>query len=403
MFELYGKERPLFIVALIISLLFWTVLIVGTIGIALIYLVLGFVAYLFVQSAFISWIRGNGVKVTAKQFPQLHARFEECCRKLEISPRPEVYLVNSEGMLNALATKFLGDHFIVLYSEVVEALEDRPEALNFYIGHELGHIRQRHLNWGPVLWPGMLIPHLGTAYSRAREYTCDLYGLACCATLEDVERALAVLASGDALWKQLDIEQYRAQTAMTGGFWMSFHEYTADYPWLVKRIEHVRAAHGKQSRTVPRRNFFAFLLACFVPRLGAGAGGGAGALIVVAMIGILAAIAIPAYQDYIARAKVSQAVMETGAVRQQLIDYYAQHDTWPTSLEEAGFNGDDFLSIAEMHLDDEGNLIVVVGEDAGQASGKRFYFSPYMDDTGSVQMECGSVDIAEKLLPSSCQ
>lgn len=398
----YGHERTLFAVALVISILFWVTVIVLTMGIALVYLVLAFIAYLFVQSAFISWLRGNGVQITAHQFPELDAQFERCCRKLEMAVKPDIYLVNSEGILNALATKFLGQHFIVLYSEVVEALEDRPEALNFYIGHELGHVKQKHLNWGPVLWPALLLPHLGTAYSRAREYTCDLYGLACCANREDAERALAVLASGDALWKRLNLEQYRAQVAGTGGFWMSFHEYTADYPWLVKRLEHIRAADEMSIRELPRRSFFAFLLACFVPRLGVG--GGAGILIVVAMVGVIAAIAIPAYQDYTVRAAVASAINETTPLRAQLTTYYTETETWPSTLDEIDFTGElNVGTVSTTYLDEDGDLVIVLGELAGVAAGKMFYFTPYLDENETVQMACVNMNMEAQHLPTICR
>lgn len=400
--EIYGKERTLFAIALGISLVFWIAAIVLTVGIALIYLLLAFIAYLFVQSAFISWLKGNGVRITSSQFPELKEQFDRCCSRLEMEKRPEVYLVNSEGILNALATKFLGQHFIVLYSEVVEALEDRPEALNFYLGHELGHVKQKHLNWGPVLWPAMLLPHLGTAYSRAREYTCDLYGLACCGNREDAERALAVLASGDALWKRLNLEQYRAQVAGTGGFWMSFHEYTADYPWLVKRLEHLRAVDQSAARDFPRRNPFAFILACFVPRLGAG--GGVGLLVTVAMVGILAAIAIPAYQDYTVRAAVATAMNETAPMRELLMQHYTETQAWPATLQEAGYLGAiGSASVSNAYLDDEGDLVIVLGELAGSAAGKMFYFTPYLDDEQRVQMACGNIDLEPVHLPQACR
>ena len=400
--EIYGKERTLFAIALVISIVFWLALIVFTVGIALIYLLLAFIAYLFVQSAFISWLKGNGVRITSSQFPELKEQFDRCCARLELEGKPEVYLVNSEGILNALATKFLGQHFIVLYSEVVEALEDRPEALNFYIGHELGHVKQKHLNWGPVLWPAMLLPHLGTAYSRAREYTCDLYGLACCGNREDAERALAVLASGDALWKRLNLEQYRAQVAGTGGFWMSFHEYTADYPWLVKRLEHLRAVDQSAARDFPKRNPFAFLLACFVPRIGMG--GGVGLLVTVALVGMLAAIAIPAYQDYTVRAAVATAINETAPIREQLMQHYAENQAWPMTLEEAGYSAaSGSEAVSRAYLDDEGDLIVVLGASAGAAAGKSLYFTPYLDDEQRVQMACGNVDLDPGHLPVACR
>ena len=46
------------------------------------------------------------------------------------------------------------------------------------IAHELGHIHRGHVRWHFVLAPAPLVPFLGAALSRAREYTCDRYGAA---------------------------------------------------------------------------------------------------------------------------------------------------------------------------------------------------------------------------------
>src|SRR2546421_10847707 len=54
-------------------------------------------------------------------------------------------------------------------------------------------------------------------------------------------------------------------------------------------------------------------------------------MIVVAIIGILAAVAIPAYQDYIARAQVSEAVNLLGGGKTPLAEYYSDKGAWPTS------------------------------------------------------------------------
>jgi type IV pilus assembly protein PilA len=53
-------------------------------------------------------------------------------------------------------------------------------------------------------------------------------------------------------------------------------------------------------------------------------------MIVVAIIGILAAIAIPAYQDYITRAQVSEAVELGGGLKGPLSEYGADKSAWPT-------------------------------------------------------------------------
>lgn len=52
-------------------------------------------------------------------------------------------------------------------------------------------------------------------------------------------------------------------------------------------------------------------------------------MIVVAIIGILAAIAIPTYQDYIARAQVTESVVLLGALKHPIVEYYESEGTLP--------------------------------------------------------------------------
>jgi type IV pilus assembly protein PilA len=54
-------------------------------------------------------------------------------------------------------------------------------------------------------------------------------------------------------------------------------------------------------------------------------------MIVVAIIGILASIAIPAYQDYISRSQASEAVMLLGSAKTPFTEYYANHGAWPAA------------------------------------------------------------------------
>ncbi len=248
----YRHEPALFALAVFISAIAWLLLILGTLGIALIYVFFFFLAYLFIQSAFISYLKGTGVRITDRQFPDLQARLVHCCAVLGVHPVPEAYLIHADGVFNALATRFLGRNFVVLYSDVVDALIERPESLNFYIGHELGHIRRQHLLWSPWLWPATILPLLGAAYSRAREYTCDMHGAACCPGPEDGRRALAALAAGGTRWKSLDIDSYGQQVDATQGFWMSFHELISDYPWLVKRM--LRLGAARDANVAPKRH-----------------------------------------------------------------------------------------------------------------------------------------------------
>jgi Zn-dependent protease with chaperone function len=296
----YPHERTLFALSLVISIGFWLFLLVGTFGLVLVYALMFFVFYLFAQSGLIAYIKGNAVRVTPQQYPDLHQRLSASCQRLGMEVAPETYLLHGNGVFNAFATRFLGRSFLVLYSDVVDALEGRPGALNFYLGHELGHVHRGHLSWRPALLPASFLPLLGPAYYRACETTCDNYGAACCDDLEDGVRGLCALAAGGRRWQDLNLPEYLQQTRETSGFWMSFHELISDYPWLVKRVTRVMARGGGAQDEIPARHPVAYVFAFFVPRTMAGAGV-ASMLMMVAIIGIIAAIAIPS----LLRARIS--------------------------------------------------------------------------------------------------
>jgi len=214
----YRNEERLFRGMLVWSLLVWGVLLFITFGLALVYLLFGFLFYCVAQSALISYIKGNGVRITEEQFPDLKQQISACCRKLGLDDEPQAYLMQMGGMLNAFATRFLGRHFLVLYSDVVDGLADNPDALNFYIGHEIGHIKRKHLNWATILMPASVLPLIGPAYSRAREYTWDRHGLAACDNPANAEHGLAVLAAGGKRARTMNHRAYVEQARQTEGF-----------------------------------------------------------------------------------------------------------------------------------------------------------------------------------------
>lgn len=388
----YPRERTLGTITLVLGLLVWLALIVGTVGVALLVLLLGYVLYLFAQSALIAHIRGNGVELSEAQFPDLHAQFVECCDRLQIKKHPQAYVLNGNGGLNAFATAFLGTQYVVLYSDVVDAMDKHTDGVRFYIGHELGHLRMKHLSGHLLRWPVLWLPLLGAAYSRARESTCDRHGLACSKSPEGAAQSLAALSAGVERWKQLDIKNYLDQTKYTSGFWMSFHELVAGYPWLTKRAARVMDTKA----SMPKRNMFSYLLAIFVPYAGR-LGAGFGVLIMVYIIGVMAAIAIPAYNGYIVQARVNTVMMQSQSARDVLANYYETNQVVPKSLDDVGIKS--LLKDGSQLSLDPNNMELTVKMKKGG-----IIFTPKVDKENRIFWTCSNGEgLKWKQLPTTCR
>ncbi|EPI1644072.1 pilin [Neisseria gonorrhoeae] len=59
-------------------------------------------------------------------------------------------------------------------------------------------------------------------------------------------------------------------------------------------------------------------------------------MIVIAIVGILAAVALPAYQDYTARAQVSEAILLAEGQKSAVTEYYLNNGIWPENNASAG-------------------------------------------------------------------
>jgi Zn-dependent protease with chaperone function len=193
-------------------------------------------------------VRGNAVRVSEKQFPQLHRLAAEQARKLGLKQVPTVYVMESGGLLNAFATRFLGRDFVIIHSDVLELALVRGEAaVGFIMGHELAHVWRGHLKHRWLTLPGRLMPYLGVAYSRACEYTCDRIGAFC--QPEGAITGLLALAAGKQLHAHVDVREYAAQAVSDQSFWIRRAELMSSHPLLPKRV----AALLKAGVAIPAR------------------------------------------------------------------------------------------------------------------------------------------------------
>src|SRR5688500_14480547 len=100
------KERTLFTVSLVVSIIFWAALVLGTLGIGLWYVAAAAGALMITQAMFLAALKSNGVKITKDQLPDLYARIENAAERLQLHEVPEAYLLNERGLFNAFATRF---------------------------------------------------------------------------------------------------------------------------------------------------------------------------------------------------------------------------------------------------------------------------------------------------------
>ena len=253
---IHPKERLYFGICAVVSLAIYLILAITLLsggpaaGTLLFYLIVGIALGFLFHGLFLGHLRGNGVRVSDRQFPNLNAMADQHSRRLGMSETPAIFVLQSGGVLNAFATRFLGRNFVVLNSDVLALATQKGEkAVSFVLGHELGHVRRHHMTLRTLLYPAMIFPFLGGAYSRACEYTCDRFGNAL--EPEGGVDGLLVLAAGRDLYTQVDSTEYARQRETETGFFVRFAEILSTHPNLTKRVAALDAV--RQPESTPRR------------------------------------------------------------------------------------------------------------------------------------------------------
>lgn len=134
-------------------------------------------------------------------------------------------------------------------------------------------------------------------------------------------------------------------------------------------------------------------------------------MIVIAIIGILAAIAIPAYQDYIIRAQVGEGLSLASGSKVAVAEFYQNNGTLPTSNTEAGVPTSSTIKgnyVSDVAIDATGTITVTYsGTDVhNDLSGLKLTLSPVTTNAGAMGWTCaGGTTLAAspEWLPSSCR
>ena len=147
-------------------------------------------------------------------------------------------------------------------------------------------------------------------------------------------------------------------------------------------------------------------------------------MIVIAIIGILAVIALPAYQDYTARAQVSEAISLMEGQKSAVVEYYADKGAWPANNEQAGIATNTSIQgkyVAQVDVGANGVITATMktADVNSEIKGKTVSLTPTATTTtgsgnnakttgnGSFTWTCTSDSanggIESKFLPSSCR
>lgn len=251
----YSRERILYGVMVVVSLAVYAGLVMWGLSqpeTGTTYLVVAVVLPLigwYAHGMALGQVRGNSIRVSEKQFPQLYRLTAAHARRLGLKEVPAVYVLQSGGLLNAFATRFSGRDFVVINSDVLElALDQGEAAVGFIVGHELAHLWRGHLRHRWLTTPARVLPYLGSAYSRACEYTCDRVGAAC--QPEGAISGLLALAAGKQLHSHVDVREFAAQAQKDQSFWIRRAELMSSHPLLTKRV----AALLKAGMAIPARS-----------------------------------------------------------------------------------------------------------------------------------------------------
>jgi type IV pilus assembly protein PilA len=145
-------------------------------------------------------------------------------------------------------------------------------------------------------------------------------------------------------------------------------------------------------------------------------------MIVVAIIGILAAIAIPAYQDYTVRSQITEGLNLASDLKAAVAETYAQSGKWPANNNAVGITATKsgkYVSKVELNV---GTIQITYGGAQANTNinGKRLDLRPTVSPNGDVIWNCGyklsvgtnpsgssataqGTNVTAKYLPASCR
>ena len=189
-----------------------------------------------------AYIRGNSVRLSRTQFPEIYAILEAHCNVLGMTQLPELFLTADTIKPYSQTYSAWREDYIILHQNLFGSdYRQTLDVVAFTLGHELGALRLHHT----ALWNDMLLTYvhaikfLANPLSRIRVFSRDRYGAFLAPT---GFRGLLIYAAGRRMMDYVDIPDYLAQARRYGGFWSFFNAFFYPRPQALVRIQELRDA-----------------------------------------------------------------------------------------------------------------------------------------------------------------
>lgn len=125
-------------------------------------------------------------------------------------------------------------------------------------------------------------------------------------------------------------------------------------------------------------------------------------MIVIAIIGILAAVALPAYQDYTIRAKASDLISLVTPAKLAVSETVLNNNAWPADFTAAGYTMATSPYVSSITLAGTGGVITVSSNATNLGAAVSMTLTPTINASGTVVWDCAAT-AGTKYMPASCR
>jgi hypothetical protein len=189
-----------------------------------------------------AYVRGNSVRLSETQFPEVYAILADHCRRLGMAQIPELFITSSAIQPFSQAYSSWRENYIILHQIIFDTdYKKTLDVVAFTLGHELGAIRLGHT----AVWNEMLLTYISSLkwlrnpLNRIRVLSRDRYGARLTPT---GLRGLLIFAAGRRMMNYINIQEYLEQSRHYGSIWSILNIFAEGVPQVFVRVQQLRAA-----------------------------------------------------------------------------------------------------------------------------------------------------------------